>query len=163
MLPKAEHTAIALQQEEPLQADSTPKAGVKTDVIVEQDWIDISFCGYFKLEDEQRFKIYDWESNEIQWLHVGDIYRGFGVVGLNDASDMRELVLEKDEFYYQYPYENLQLDRKLSDGSRVEILSAKDVPEGVDLMEYISTHTKPLNEWEMPENQPVLNPDVKME
>ncbi len=154
---------LAQKQDLSPQTDTTAMVEVNPEPVVEQDWIDISFCGYFKLENEQRFKIYDWDSNEVQWLYVGDTYRGFGVVGLNDASDVRELVLEKDEFYYQYAFENLQLDRKPSDGTRVEILSAKDVPEGADLMEYISTHTKPLNEWEMPENQPVLNPDVKME
>ena len=108
----------------------------------------LAFAGMKTEAGSMRFKVYDWELEQEAWVSEGEDYRGYAVVGL-DPSGKDVLVLERNEYWFVYPLEHLQLDSGMR-GEKPKILMASDIPEGVSIMDYITANTEPLNPPDMP-------------
>jgi hypothetical protein len=122
--------------------------------------LSVSFCGIRTLQGQQEFKLFDWDTETDHWVKSGEAYRGFEVVGYD--KDQNALVLEASGYWYLHPLENLTRSTNKNQPERSQLIMASDIPEGVDVMDYISKHAEPLNPDDMPENMEVLNPNVVM-
>lgn len=140
-------TPVSTESEEaPLEKDSVSSVGeIETS---HDEGLRLAFAGMKTEEGSMRFKVYDWELKQEAWVSEGEDYRGYAVVGL-DPSGKDVLVLERNEYWFVYPLEHLQLDSGMR-GEKPKILMASDIPEGVSIMDYITANTEPLNPPDMP-------------
>lgn len=163
-IPQQEPPAQALADAPVINAqpDIPPTKVPDSDPHPTPESVKLSFCGLSGSGDTGKYKLYDWEQSLEVWVEKGESYRGFRVVGLDDSAGKETLVLESGEFWYLYPLEALKL-REPYTGPKVSVLHASDIPEGVSIMDYVIEHTEPLNPGVMPDDLPVLNPDVNMD
>lgn len=122
--------------------------------------ISVSYCAVMGVEANTRFKLYDWDTGDSVWVRKGDDYRGYRVVGLDPDTEEDNLLLERGEYWYSYPLELLDLGKPRR---KPTVIPASEIPEGVDIMDYLESHAEPLNQDGMPENMPEINPYVDMD
>lgn len=125
------------------------------------DGLKVSFCGLVTSEEGARFKLYDWARDEEFWVRVGDEREGYRVVGLDPNSKAETLVLERGEYWFVYPLENVTPRGRTRE--KPKVLLASEIPEGVSIMDYTSEHVEPMNPSGMPSDMPVVNPYIDMD
>lgn len=125
-----------------------PVSKIEDSSASDEEGLRLAFAGMKTEGGDLRFKVFDWESSQETWVSKGDDYRGYKVVGL-DPSGKDVLVLERNDYWFIYPLERLQLDSG-NRGEKPKVLMFADVPEGVSIMDYIAANTEPLNPPDMP-------------